>query len=263
MSLLRLFFLSWLAFQWSLSSPAEAAQSLSKTSAEASAEPADEAEPSASADKEKQAGKAEPAADKAAESGAREKPAEAASPRERNTAIHTFAPLLLFQLWNVGLERAFGEHNSLILDGYFNSQSMRIRGNAQAGGGSGSGDADASFSLRGWGLGWRFSTRRLAGWFAGPKIIGLNLDASAAGNLSGGTSSSETFKGSAQALLIGGEAGYQWLLGPGFLMELGLGAAQASVSGKGEGNITDGSGNFDFNYDGMVPLFTFNLGWAF
>lgn len=176
--------------------------------------------------------------------------AEAAEAGKYSTAVYTNAlyylakaaptPLLL---WNLGLMRAFGDHNSLVLEGVYAAPSMSV-------------DQDTvDATLLGGGLGWRFNKRRMAGWFIGPKANLYNLDVKVP------TKPGITGKG--QVLALGAEAGYQEIVWGGLLLECSLGIQWAKLSASASGTIGDSTETLNGEWSSPIPLAAVNIGWAF
>jgi hypothetical protein len=98
----------------------------------------------------------------------------------------------------------------------------------------------------------------LKGWYAGAQagfISGkVKQDFSGFfGTSIEGNSTETKFTG----IKVGGKAGYQWVLGSGFVIDLNLGAAYNSFKYKGDGDFSTLKGS------GVLPTFAVALGYAF
>ena len=152
--------------------------------------------------------------------------------------------------FNLGYERAITDHNSFLIDGVYQSFGV----------------GNASYTTMGGSVGWHFSTKRLNGWFIGPKVgyLTVNYKDESTDLITG---AKVTVEASGSAFLAGGEFGYQWLWDNGFMLNLGGGAnyvnidvgASASASSGTSTATASGSGSIT----AVLPTFLLNLGYAF
>ncbi|MEE9439828.1 MAG: DUF3575 domain-containing protein [Saprospiraceae bacterium] len=146
---------------------------------------------------------------------------------------------LLFGSANAGLEYAFSETLSGEIGANYSNVKATL-GNT----------TDASFT----GIGgyamvrWYFKNKGpLEGWYLAPNFSIGSTSATSDGGEDGSISSTK----------LGVLAGYQWVFGDdgGFLLDLGLGMAQYSVSSEGAVS--------GINIDGLLPDIRLAIGYAF
>lgn len=171
----------------------------------------------------------------------------AAGDTKKNNALYTNVAFLGLGIYNLGYTRAFGDHNALRLEGVMWGLNV----------------GTVKTSLTGLGVGWHFTSKRLAGWYIGPKLNYYSLTAT--DSLVSSTLTPYTVEAKGSVMAIGGEFGYQWLWDSGFLINFGLGAQQASANATvtvSDPTITTTASTAG-NVSGLLPILNLNVGWAF
>ncbi len=169
-----------------------------------------------------------------------------AEDHKKNNALYTNIAFLGLGIYNLGYSRAFGDHNSLRVEGVIWGQNI----------------GTIKTSLTGLGVGWHFTTKRLAGWYIGPKLNYYALTAT--DSLVSSTLTPYTVEAKGSVMAIGGEFGYQWLWDSGFLINFGLGAQQASANATVTvSDPTIKSTSTAGTFSGLLPILNLNVGWAF
>jgi Protein of unknown function (DUF3575) len=109
-----------------------------------------------------------------------------------------------------------------------------------------------------------YFTEALKGWYAGGQVgfesgkvttdfSGFSINGSSISSSTNSETKYTNFK-------AGGKAGYQWIFGSGFTLDLNLGLAYKTYNYKSDAGSSDFSG---FKASGVLPTFAFALGYAF
>ncbi|MES2200641.1 MAG: tetratricopeptide repeat protein [candidate division FCPU426 bacterium] len=174
----------------------------------------------------------------ASASGSAASSSEAGGPSNN---LYTNLGSLALAVFNAGYSRAISDHNAGVVEAAL--LSLKI--------------GSTNYSMTGVGLGWHFSTRRLAGWFIGPKLNYFTVSATDT------STPGVTLSASGSELGIGGEGGYQWRWGNGLTLNWLLCVQSVSINVAAYASSSGGSASATGSYSGILPTSALNLGYAF
>ena len=101
----------------------------------------------------------------------------------------------------------------------------------------------------------------MKGWYAGPNV-GFSAGTVKTENGFLGTGNGTTYEDKRTKLQIGARAGYQWIFGSGFTLDLNLGLAYNKYAYTFSSNSNSSLQN-DYKVSGILPNFGLGLGYSF